>query len=100
MTEEEVANTAVLSGKNNEQVEKGMSGTIDSENTISGTTPSLPGKTVLLVEDNEEIRSYVKGHLEQYYKCCSRNILLHMVNSGFLPPIAWFFALPKRVSWK
>ena len=67
MTEEEVANTAVLSGKNNEQVEKGMSGTIDSENTISGTTPSLPGKTVLLVEDNEEIRSYVKGHLEQYY---------------------------------
>lgn len=67
MTEEEVADTAVLSEKNNEQVEKGMSGAIDSENTISGTTPSLPGKTVLLVEDNEEIRSYVKGHLEQYY---------------------------------
>ena len=49
MTEEEVADAVVLPEETNEQVEKGMSGAIDSENTVSGATPSLPGKTVLLV---------------------------------------------------
>lgn len=30
--------------------------------------PSMPDKMILLVEDNEEIRNYVKEHLEQYYR--------------------------------
>ena len=30
--------------------------------------PFLEGKTILLVEDNEDIRSYVKEHLERHYR--------------------------------
>ena len=37
---------------------------LDSEEEL----PFLKGKTILLVEDNEDIRSYVKEHLERYYR--------------------------------
>lgn len=30
--------------------------------------PYLTGKTILLVEDNEDIRSYVKEHLQRHYR--------------------------------
>ena len=33
-----------------------------------GSLPFIEGKTILLVEDNEDIRNYVKEHLEQYYR--------------------------------
>ena len=34
----------------------------------AGDIPSMPGKTILLVEDNDDIRSYIKEHLEPYYR--------------------------------
>ena len=37
---------------------------LDSEEEL----PFLKGKTILLVEDNEDIRSYVKEHLERHYR--------------------------------
>lgn len=39
-----------------------------TETEAAGNIPFLPQKTILLVEDNEEIRNYVKEHLEHYYK--------------------------------
>lgn len=34
----------------------------------SETLPFVAGKTILLVEDNEDIRNYVKEHLERHYR--------------------------------
>lgn len=61
--EDNITSPVIIPDKENEQPEIFV-----SEVSTSDTVPSLPGKTILLVEDNEEIRTYVKEHLEQYYQ--------------------------------
>lgn len=60
-TEEDTKNTQPEDAREEQAV---VGQALDSEEE----RPFLKGKTILLVEDNEDIRSYVKEHLERHYR--------------------------------